>query len=112
MSNKSKCTCRCYDKKCVYDHLCHNKGAVARGPGGKGNKAYDGKRGKKFENQNEEFDCANEQIYSKNLDELMEYIMQPENENKKNRKKGKKNKHKQEGAEGEEEAKSNRNSTT
>ena len=59
---------------------------------GKGGKGYDNKRSKKCETQTDESDYANEQIYTKNLEDLMDYIMQPENETKKNKKKAKKRK--------------------
>ena len=44
---------------------------------------------KKFEQQVDQFEFGDEQVYNKNLEDLMDYIMQPEGKKKKKPKKRK-----------------------
>lgn len=44
---------------------------------------------KKFEQQADQFEFGDEQVYNKNLEDLMDYIMQPEGKKKKKPKKRK-----------------------
>ena len=60
---------------------------------GKG-KRTNAKRGnmatnKKFQQQVDQFEFGDEQVYNKNLEDLMDYIMQPEGKKKKKPKKRK-----------------------
>ena len=44
---------------------------------------------KKFQQQVDQFEFGDEQVYNKNLEDLMDYIMQPEGKKKKKPKKRK-----------------------
>ena len=81
--------CRCYAKNCNVDHF---SGMSAKGRAAAQKRGNDKRQNKKFDQPTTEFDYADEQVYNKNIDDLMDYIMQPQNESKKNKKKAKKRK--------------------
>jgi len=56
----------------------HFNGAAKGQRGNQPKRGGDKRQGnKKFETQNEQFDYADEQVYNKNIDDLMDYILQP-----------------------------------
>lgn len=85
-SVKGQCKCRCLAINCMIDHFNLNvNGKGKRNNTKRGNMASN----KKFEQQADQFEFGDEQVYNKNLEDLMDYIMQPEGKKKKKPKKRK-----------------------